>query len=130
MALKSLNECLVDLNEHVKRNGLGIEAELIGIDNLRKKNDIEKFVNTYWDFLQQDLNKLKDRKNKGGSIRKLLKASYSLDKVTDFFLQDGLYFTLGHIYSPSILRPWYSYMDERWSNRQRDAFSQMYRVIR
>lgn len=128
--LRSLEECLDSLQRFAKEEDLGVDAELIGINELRQKDDVVAFLSAYKEHLTDFYSHLKEKKRGGKPVRKLLEAGYSMDKITEFYLQDGFYFTLGHICTGRILDAWYPVLGERWTDEEREQFSEMYAIIR
>jgi len=128
--LCSLEECLESLQRCAKEEHLGVGAELIGIHHLRQKDDIVAFLSAYKDLLKEFYSALQEKKRKGKFVRALVDTGYSMDDIAEFYLQDGFYFTLGHIFTRRALDAWYPALAERWTDEDRQRFSEMYLVIR
>jgi|GEM_PF-4047085 len=80
--------------------------EIVAVNNLRDKKDIQKFYDKYLIRLEESLNQeVKDGKENLGT--KLINKGYSPRLVARSFAQDNLYFTLGHIFNQEVLKAWY-----------------------
>jgi len=127
--LWSLERCVESLDKLYARKGtVGIGEELIGINNLRDEKDILKFVSKYKKYSKNMHSKMIE--NGAKKICKLVEAGHSIDKITEFYMQDAFYFSLGHICNSKALTPWYNALDKKWSNKDRKDFALMYNIIR
>lgn len=125
--LKSLEECLQALNRFAEASRLGIDAELIGINELRDETDIQKFIEEFKKYLGPVYSRMIQKKDE--KLQGLLDAGYSIDNILEFYLYDRFTFTLGHIYNNKTLKAWYPVLEERWKEEDQDRFGEMYKVI-
>ena len=62
-----------------------------------------KLLLIHSDFIEYEV-----KTGKNSHAVRLVKRNYPLQKVAEFFVHDGLMFTLGHIYNQKVLDSWYS----------------------
>jgi hypothetical protein len=92
------------------------DLEIIAVNNLIDKKDIQKFYSRYLERMEEVLNQeIKEGKENLGT--KLINAGYAPRLVARYFAYDNIYFTLGHIFNQKALKAWYPmpFLNYNWS---------------
>lgn len=101
--------------------------EIVAVNNLRDRKDIQKFYDKYLIRVEESLNQeVREGKDNLGTI--LINKGYSSRLVARYFAQSNIYFTLGHIFNQNALKSWYPmpFLNYNWSKRfikDKNAFS-------
>ena len=117
-----LEHCIKQFDKAREKGVINSHIEIYAVNKLDNKEDILAFYTEYVEFMQDFINYEIDA-GKESSATKLVDKGYDLEQVAEFFVHDGLMFTLGHIFNQNILKIWYDTLPHMNS----DYFDSMYK---
>jgi hypothetical protein len=90
--------CKNRFKENLEKKIIDPSLEVLAINNLTKKEDILNFHKEYLTFMGDFITNEVENNNISHSVR-LVKGGYSIDEVAKFFVNDGLMYTMGHMFN-------------------------------
>ncbi|MFH1589607.1 MAG: hypothetical protein ABIB43_03510 [archaeon] len=102
-----LKNCLDRINENIVDKTVSVDLEIYAINNLTEEKDIKKFYREYKNCFKTNIQYQLDKKKKTQATKLITNEGNSLARVSTYFLNDALSFTLGHMYNQKTLKNWY-----------------------
>ncbi|MDP3966437.1 MAG: hypothetical protein Q8Q04_02815 [archaeon] len=100
-----LEYCKKEFERCLEKKVIDPSIEVYAVNNLKNRKEILSFRSSYIEFMKKFISyEIESKKKTPGT--KLIQKGYSLQKVAAFFVDDGITYTLGHIYNKRILKLW------------------------